>query len=198
MTGALIGPPSVERWYQPAELEDPLPAARRAVHRLRDRGQIQMIVAAGGYRGADENRIDEQRGSDLLQPQPGMAEGPRDDVSRHRQRETEAQHATEDHQDQFEPVERSPFQVTLPLQHQFVGDGHRQALRRRPGISASWPGKSAKRVFALDVPAIHVFGATGRKTWMPGTRPGMTMQLSSPRQLIARISVLILSACGPS
>ena len=24
------------------------------------------------------------------------------------------------------------------------------------------------------VPAIHVFGATQSKTWMPGTRPGMT------------------------
>jgi len=24
------------------------------------------------------------------------------------------------------------------------------------------------------VPAIHVFAASQRKTWMPGTRPGMT------------------------
>ncbi|MDB5637986.1 MAG: hypothetical protein JWP51_2894 [Bradyrhizobium sp.] len=32
-----------------------------------------------------------------------------------------------------------------------------------------------KRVFALDVPAIHVFlAATLVKTWMPGTSPGMT------------------------
>ncbi|MGY2909567.1 hypothetical protein ACVWVY_008588 [Bradyrhizobium sp. URHC0002] len=29
-------------------------------------------------------------------------------------------------------------------------------LRDAPSYS-SWPGKSAKRVFALDVPAIHVF-----------------------------------------
>jgi hypothetical protein len=28
-------------------------------------------------------------------------------------------------------------------------------------------------VMAGLVPAIHVFGV-GRKTWMPGTRPGMT------------------------
>ena len=35
-------------------------------------------------------------------------------------------------------------------------------------------GKSAKRVFALDVPAIHVFFVTPTKTWMPGTSPGMT------------------------
>src|SRR5258706_9212484 len=45
--------------------------ARRAMHRLGDRGQIQMIVAAGGYRPAAENLIDEKRGRDLLQPQPG-------------------------------------------------------------------------------------------------------------------------------
>jgi hypothetical protein len=29
---------------------------------------------------------------------------------------------------------------------------------REPVLSSSWPGKSAKRVFALDVPAIYVFG----------------------------------------
>jgi hypothetical protein len=35
-------------------------------------------------------------------------------------------------------------------------------------------GRSAKRVFALDVPAIHVFAAASfGKTWMPGTSPGM-------------------------
>src|SRR5207247_6658003 len=107
-----------------------------------------MIVAAGGYRRADENRIDEQRGSDFLQPQPGMADGPRDDVGRYRHRETETQDAAADHQEEFKLVERPPFQVTLPLQYQFVGDGHDQTLRRRPGISASWPG---------FVPAIHVF-----------------------------------------
>jgi hypothetical protein len=27
------------------------------------------------------------------------------------------------------------------------------------------------------VPAIHVFGMAGMKTWMPGTRPGMTIFL---------------------
>jgi hypothetical protein len=29
-------------------------------------------------------------------------------------------------------------------------------------------------VMAGLVPAIHVFDAATRKTWMPGTRPGMT------------------------
>jgi hypothetical protein len=41
--------------------------------------------------------------------------------------------------------------------------------------NSSWPGRSAKRVFALDVPAIHVFPvAEFFKTWMPGIKPGMT------------------------
>ena len=35
---------------------------------LGDRRQVQVIVAAGGDRGADENRIDEQCGRDFLQP----------------------------------------------------------------------------------------------------------------------------------
>src|ERR1700694_2073857 len=110
-----------------------------------------MLVPAGGDRGADENRIDEQRGSDFLQPQPRMADGARDDVSRYRQREAETQHATADHQEQFKLVERPPFQVMLLLYHQFVGDAHR--LSQAVGIFSSWPGKSAKRVFALNVPA---------------------------------------------
>src|SRR5467141_5456670 len=53
-----------------------------------------------------------------------MADGARDDVEHHGQREAEAQHPAKHHQDHFEPVERSPFQVMLPLQHQFVRDGH--------------------------------------------------------------------------
>jgi len=42
--------------------------------RLGDRGQVQMIVAAGGDRGTNEDRIDEQGGGDLLQPQPGITD----------------------------------------------------------------------------------------------------------------------------
>jgi hypothetical protein len=42
-------------------------------------------------------------------------------------------------------------------------------------MEPSCPAKSAKRVFALDVPAIHVFAFRHYlKTWMPGTGPGMT------------------------
>ena len=131
-------PDQAERHAEHHDADDDLDdQARRAVHRLGDRGQIEMIVAAGGDRGADEDRIDEQRGGDLLQPQPGMADGARDDVGRHRQREAETQHAAQHHQDQFEPVERPPFQVMLPLQHQFVGDGHAQVPRRRGSTLSS-------------------------------------------------------------
>ena len=94
---------------------------RRAVHRFGDRGEIEVIVAAGRHRRADEDRVDEQRRGDFLQPQPGVADHAGDDVGGDRQREAEAQHAAEDHQRELEPVERAPFQVTLPLQHQFVG-----------------------------------------------------------------------------
>jgi hypothetical protein len=39
----------------------------------------------------------------------------------------------------------------------------------------SWPGKSAKRVFALDDPAIHaLFVSAPDGTWMAGTSPAMT------------------------
>ncbi|HMI16059.1 MAG TPA: hypothetical protein VK526_06830, partial [Bradyrhizobium sp.] len=45
-------------------------------------------------------------------------------------------------------------------------------------LSTSWPGKSAKRVFALDDPAIRVFlRKTGSKTWITGTSPVMTPNL---------------------
>jgi hypothetical protein len=38
-----------------------------------------------------------------------------------------------------------------------------------------------KRVFALNDPAIHVFlTSTTVETWMPGTRPGMTVYHSEP------------------
>jgi hypothetical protein len=33
------------------------------------------------------------------------------------------------------------------------------------------------------VPAIHVFYFAGTKTWMPGTRPGMTGRAWSPSSL---------------
>jgi hypothetical protein len=35
-------------------------------------------------------------------------------------------------------------------------------------------------VMAGLVPAIHVFSSAKLKTWMPGTRPGMTSQSQTP------------------
>jgi hypothetical protein len=52
------------------------------------------------------------------------------------------------------------------------------ALRLRNLIKiASWPGIAVRRTASLPlayVPAIHVFDGPREKTWMPGTRPGMT------------------------
>ena len=76
-------PDQAQRDAEHHEADDDLDdQPRRAVHRLRDRGQVEMIVAAGRDRRADEDRVDEQRRGDLLQPQPGMADGARDDVAR--------------------------------------------------------------------------------------------------------------------
>ena len=114
---------SVFACYDDGQILDALRTGQLALFVPQQRG----IVAPGGDRRPDEDRIDEQRGGDLLQPQPGMADGAGDDVAGDRQREAEAQHAAQDHQHQFEPVERSPFQVMLALQHQFVGDGHQRS-----------------------------------------------------------------------
>src|SRR5882672_8331874 len=99
-----------------------------------------MIVAAGGDGGTDEDGVNEKRGRYFLKPEPGMADGSCNDVAGHRQGKAEAQHAAKKHQHEFELVERRPFQVMLPSQHQFVGDGHgldspssRIKLSRRPG-----------------------------------------------------------------
>jgi hypothetical protein len=43
------------------------------------------------------------------------------------------------------------------------------------------PGKSAKRVFAPDVPGIHVFLCV--KTWMAGSSPATTKKLESPEKV---------------
>src|SRR5206468_3634497 len=63
---------------------------RRAVQSLGNRRQIQMIVAAGGDSRADEDGVDEKRGGNFLQPEPGVAYLPGDDVAGHRQGKPEA------------------------------------------------------------------------------------------------------------
>ena len=54
----------------------------------------------------------------------GVTQRARENVEHHRERKAEAQDSAQHHQHELEPVERPPLQVTLPLQHQFVGDGH--------------------------------------------------------------------------
>src|SRR5581483_6124227 len=49
------------------------------------------------------------------------------------------------------------------------GNGHRAPGEDFKG--SSWPGED---------PAIHVFAAKLRKTWMPGTSPGMTATNAFP------------------
>jgi hypothetical protein len=138
-----------------------------------------MIVAAGGDRGADENSIDKQRGSDFLQPEPGMADGSRDNVEHDRQREAEAQQPAKHHQDQFELVERPPFQMTLPLQHQFVGDGHRQNSQERSDRRNPYARRNLRNYAHAGDRGV-------------GRDPKLRIYL------IARIRFLIFSACGPS
>ena len=47
-------------------------------------------------------------------------------------------------------------------------------MLRHRRYNPSGPGKSAKRVFTLDVPGIHVSNRLRKKTWMAGTSPAMT------------------------
>src|ERR1700736_6412115 len=86
-----------------------------------------------------------------------MADGSRDDVSRYRERKSETQDPAQHHQDQFEPVERPPFQVMLSLQHQFVGDGH---------ASAS-PSSQIKLASSRRPPGPITLVFTDCKRWLP-------------------------------
>ena len=57
--------------------------------------------------------------------------------------------------------------------HREIGRAHEDQTERH---EAENPGTmSVYSVMAGLVPAIHVFGAAERKTWMPGTSPGMTV-----------------------
>jgi hypothetical protein len=52
-------------------------------------------------------------------------------------------------------------------------------------------------VMAGLVPAIHVFETLENKTWMPGTRPGMT-SLWEPRSSLRYFGFNWLMTAGPS
>src|SRR5258705_1950861 len=82
-------PDQAERYAENHDADDDLDnQARRAVHRLGDRGQVQMIVAAGGYPGGPEKRTQEKPTGGLLQPQTPMSEGGRDHGKRYRPRQS--------------------------------------------------------------------------------------------------------------
>ena len=97
---------------------------RRAVHRFRQRRQIKVIVAARGDGRADEYRVDEERRRDFLEPQPRMTDAAGDDIESHGRREAEQQCPAQHHQDEFEHIERAPFQMTLTVQYELVGEPH--------------------------------------------------------------------------
>jgi hypothetical protein len=86
-----------------------------------------VVVAARGRCHAQKHPPSEERGGDLLQPQPRRANRARDHVAEHRQREHEDAHAAQDHQRRFQPVEHLPLEVAVALQYQCAEIGH---LRR--------------------------------------------------------------------
>jgi hypothetical protein len=55
----------------------------------------------------------------------------------------------------------------------------RRALQRvaKKGHSSPWPGKSVKRIFAQDDPAIHAFLVERKQDVDARVRPGMTNAL---------------------
>src|SRR5262249_30014674 len=60
----------------------------------------------------------------FLKPKPGTADDSGRDIRANRHRETKQCCAADDHQDHLERVERLPFQMTLTLQDQLIGDAH--------------------------------------------------------------------------
>src|SRR5215471_17721105 len=99
--------------------------------RVCDGGEIEVIVAPGGDRGAGEDRVNEEGRGHLLQPQPGPADLARDDVEDDGRAKAEQQQAAQHHQHGFKRVERAPLEVTLPLKHQAFGDGHDRSMQIR-------------------------------------------------------------------
>src|SRR5215471_1087410 len=114
------------------ELDD---ETRRAVHRFRERGQVEVIVAPRRRRRSGEDSVDEERRRDLLEPEPGVADRARQNVEQDGERKAEQREPAYDHQAHLELVEDSPFQMTLPVEHELVGDRHRRSPHRSPNRS---------------------------------------------------------------
>src|SRR3954463_15698682 len=104
-----------------------------------------MIVAPDGCGDAEEDAVDEQKHRDFLHPKPRASDQARDDVRKDDNAEAGDRQSTEQHQHLFEPVERTPLEMALMLQHEAVETGHSEALdasdrsrvnRRRKGRSS--------------------------------------------------------------
>jgi hypothetical protein len=83
-----------------------------------------VVIAARGDGRADENRVNEKRGRDFLEPQPRMTDAAGDDIEGHGRRKAKQQQPAQHHQGEFEHVERAPFQMTLAVQYELVGEPH--------------------------------------------------------------------------
>ena len=75
----------------------------------------QVIVAPHGNTSADENPIYEQDAGDFLQPQPGSSDQSCGYVAKDRDHESGEQKPAHHHQNVFQPIQTSPFQVALAL-----------------------------------------------------------------------------------
>src|SRR6516162_1281738 len=79
-----------------------------------------------------------------------MAQGAGQDVDRDGHRETEQRQSAKHHQHDFELVERSPCQVTLPVQYQLLGNAHRLRPNTLVAMAASGPPPYARSVYRPD------------------------------------------------
>src|SRR6516165_1812135 len=114
--------------------------ARGAGERVGDRSEIEVIVAPRRNRGAGEYRIDEEGRCDLLQPQPGPADLARDDVEDDGSAKAAQQNTAQHHQRGFKRVEHTPFEVTLPLEHQSFGNAHDRSV----AVARGEPDRSSR------------------------------------------------------
>src|SRR5262249_18268615 len=87
--------------------EQPLLTAKR----FGKNGEIEMIVASRCRGDAREYAIDEETHCGFLRPKERVPDGARNDVGQHHHAKTGDGEATQDHQDVFEWIERTPFQM---------------------------------------------------------------------------------------
>src|SRR6202011_4884744 len=94
----------------------------------------------------------------------------------HRKEGVQRDNADKEPRDPFDGIDEAVHDVLARrlgwAGERSVAGGLRRCRHESPNPTATVlsPGKSAKRVFSLDVPAIHVLSFIDAvKTWMPGT-----------------------------